>query len=76
MYNALVIFCLAGITGMFIWCIEATKSEMAKRLDAKSEQYRAHNRNTPKQQEQYRKEYWIRRNRNNLFESQVIVNGK
>lgn len=76
MYNALVIFCLMGIASMFLWSIESLKSKVVEKADSISDKRRAYNRNTPSQQELYRKDYWIKRNRDNMFECEVIVSGK
>lgn len=76
MYNALALFCILGITGMFVWCIEETKSEITRRSNAKSDRRRADKRADRKGQERYRKDYWIRRNRENMFYSEVVRNDK
>ena len=55
MYNALVIFCLMGIVGMFLWSIESLKSKVVEKADSKSDQLRAYNNNTSSHQELYRK---------------------
>lgn len=65
MYNALVIFCLIGATCMLIWGIGSLKEEIIKRSDAKSDERREYNRTH--NQETYRKDYWIRKNREDAF---------
>lgn len=76
MYNALALFCILGIAGMFVWCIEETKSEITRRSNEKSEMRRASHRTDKREQEAYRKDYWIRRNRENMFDSEVVRSGK
>ena len=65
MYNALVIFCLIGATCMLLWGIGSLKEEIIRRSDAKSDERRAYSRKY--NQEAYRKDYWIRKNREDAF---------
>lgn len=65
MFNAFVLFCIFLSLFLFMWCWEELKAEICKRSDIKSDQRRAYNR--VHKQEEYRKDYWIRRNRENTF---------
>jgi hypothetical protein len=65
MFNLLVIICLSLSACLFYWSFAMTKSEIHRKSDEKSDARRAEGR---KHQDIYRKEYWIRRNRNNLWD--------
>lgn len=68
MYNILAIFCITACILTLIGCWFALEDEIAKKVDRKCEQRRAKLRKDPKSQIKYRGEYWIRRNRENLWE--------
>lgn len=68
MYNVLAIFCIIGCIGILIGCWFAFEAEIAKKVDSKAEKHRAELRRDPNSQVKYRAEYWVRRNRENLWE--------
>lgn len=68
MYNILAIFCIIGCIGILIGCWFAFEAEIAKKVDSKAEKHRAELRRDPNSQTKYRAEYWVRRNRENLWE--------
>lgn len=68
MYNVLAIFCIIGCIGILIGCWFAFEAEIAKKADIKAEKHRAELRRDPSSQLKYRAEYWVRRNRENLWE--------
>ncbi len=75
MYNILAIFCITACICTLIGCWFALEAEIAKNVDVKAEKHRAELRKNPKIQTKYRAEYWIRRNRENLweeFESEML----
>ena len=68
MYNILAIFCIIACILILVGCWFALEAEIAKKVDVKAEKHRAELRRNPKIQTKYRAEYWIHRNRENLWE--------
>ena len=68
----LATFCIGGTLTMLLCSIRALIKELIRRSDEKSEErkekYRAY------YQKKYMKEYLIRKHREELFESEVVVN--
>ena len=72
MYNLLVLFCLFLSIFLMLWSIEAFRKWITLRSDIKSDAYRSYCRRSPEKQEAYRKDYWIRNNREDMFEREVL----